>query len=63
MLNSDLFKLLHNFKGNQPLLLDNPQKVWVVQSGTMAIFVTKVVAGEAIGDRRYLCSVSAGEAL
>ncbi|MBE9224933.1 NHLP bacteriocin export ABC transporter permease/ATPase subunit [Phormidium sp. LEGE 05292] len=63
MLNSDLFKLLHNFKGNQPLLLDNPQKVWVVQAGTMAIFVTKIVAGEAIGDRRYLFSVSAGEAL
>lgn len=63
MLNSNLFKSLHNFKGNQPLLLDNPQKVWVVQSGTMAIFVTKVVAGEPIGDRHYLCSVNPGEAL
>lgn len=63
MLNSDLFKALHNFKGNQPLLLDNPHKVWVVQSGTMAIFVTKFVAGEAIGDRHYLFTVNAGEAL
>ena len=63
MLDSNLIKSLHNFKGNQPLLLDNPQKVWVVESGTMAIFVTKVVAGEAIGDRRYLFSVCAGEAL
>jgi NHLM bacteriocin system ABC transporter ATP-binding protein len=63
MLNSDLFKALHNFKGNQPLLLDNPQKVWIVQTGTVAIFVTKVAAGEAIGDRRYLFSVNSGKAL
>lgn len=62
MLDSALFKSLHNFKGNQPLLIDNPQKVWVVQSGTMAIFVTKVVAGEPIGDRRYLFSINTGEA-
>ncbi|MFB2934484.1 NHLP bacteriocin export ABC transporter permease/ATPase subunit [Aerosakkonemataceae cyanobacterium BLCC-F154] len=63
MLNSDLFKSLHNFKGNQLLLLDNPQKVWLVQSGTVAIFVTKVVAGEPVGDRHYLFSVNSGEAL
>ncbi|MGA9380193.1 MAG: NHLP bacteriocin export ABC transporter permease/ATPase subunit [Phormidium sp.] len=62
MLNSNLIKSLHNFKGNQPLLLDNTQRVWVVESGTMAIFVTKVVAGEAIGDRHYLFSISVGEA-
>ncbi|OKH33023.1 NHLP bacteriocin export ABC transporter permease/ATPase subunit [[Phormidium ambiguum] IAM M-71] len=63
MLNSNLFKSLHNLKGNQPLLLDNPQKVWVVKSGTIAIFLTKVVAGEPIGDRHYLCSINPGEAL
>ncbi|MGB6299674.1 MAG: NHLP bacteriocin export ABC transporter permease/ATPase subunit [Rivularia sp. (in: cyanobacteria)] len=50
-------------KGNQPLLLDDPQKVWFVKSGTLALFTTKVVDGEVRGNRRYLFSVSAGEVL
>ena len=56
-------KELRHIKGNEPLLLDDPQQVWVVQSGTLALFATKVEAGEPKGNRRYLFSVSAGEAM
>lgn len=37
--------------------------MWAIQSGTLAIFATRVEGGEPIGDRRYLFSVGAGEAL
>ncbi|MFB2920437.1 MULTISPECIES: NHLP bacteriocin export ABC transporter permease/ATPase subunit [Aerosakkonema] len=63
MLKPNLAKALHKLKGNQSFLLDAPEKVWVVQSGTLALFATKIEAKEPTGDRRYLFSVSAGEAL
>ena len=54
-------KIAQQVKGNQPLLLNNPQQVWFVKSGLLAIFATKIVNSEATGSRRYLFSVSAGE--
>lgn len=63
MTNPNLIRSVHKIKGNAPLLLVDSQKVWVVQSGTLALFATRVEAGEPTGDRRYLFSVSAGEAL
>ncbi len=63
MLELDIAKELRRVKGNEPLLLDDSQMVWVVQSGTLALFATKVEEGEPKGNRRYLFSVSAGEAL
>ena len=50
-------------KGNQPLILDNPQISWIVKSGTFALFATKFINEEATGNRRYLFSVSKGEAV
>ncbi len=50
-------------RGNKPLLLDNPQQVFLVQSGSLALFATRMNQGEAVGKRRYLFSVNAGEAL
>lgn len=63
MLEQSLVKALHKLKGNQTLLLDDPHKVWVVRSGTLALFATKLAAKEITGDRHYLFSVSAGEAI
>ncbi|MBR8834875.1 MAG: NHLP bacteriocin export ABC transporter permease/ATPase subunit [Stigonema ocellatum SAG 48.90 = DSM 106950] len=63
MLELDIAKELRRIKGNEPLLLDDPQMVWVVQSGTLALFATKVEEGEPKGNRHYLFSISAGEAL
>lgn len=49
--------------GNEPILLDDPYRVVVVQSGSMALFAVTVKDGVIEGTRRYLCSVSQGEAL
>ncbi|MEA5575512.1 NHLP bacteriocin export ABC transporter permease/ATPase subunit [Anabaena sp. UHCC 0451] len=53
----------YNFPGNKIILLDSLEKVWFVKSGSLAIFSTKVEAGEPIGNRRYLFDVSAGEVI
>ncbi len=51
------------FKGNEPLLLDNPQTIWLVQSGSLALFAIGVQHGIPTGRRRYLFSVKAGEVM
>ncbi|MDF5708715.1 MAG: NHLP bacteriocin export ABC transporter permease/ATPase subunit [Nostoc sp. S4] len=49
--------------GNEPILLDDPSRVWVIQSGSMALFAVTVKDGVIEGTRRYLCTISQGEAL
>ncbi len=49
--------------GNEPILLNDPSRVWVIQSGSMALFAVTVKDGVIEGIRRYLCSISQGEAL
>ncbi len=50
-------------KVNEPFHLDNPNIVWLVESGKLALFAIKIQHGSNNGQRRYLCSVSTGEAL
>ena len=50
-------------RGNEPLILDKPNSIWLIQSGSMAIFAVAVVDGVARGGRRYLFSVTANEVL
>ena len=50
-------------KGNQPLLLNDPQKVWLIESGSIALFAVKIKDGIPDGSRRYLFSLETGEAL
>jgi len=54
---------LYSVKGNEPILLDDPQRIWVVQCGSMALFAVTVKDGVIEGTRRYLCSINQGEAL
>ncbi len=63
MLDLNIESELRCIKGNEPLLLNDPETVWVVNSGTLALFATSVEDGEPKGNRRYLFSVSATEAL
>jgi NHLM bacteriocin system ABC transporter ATP-binding protein len=49
--------------GNEPILLNDPSTVWVVQSGSMALFAVTLKDGVVEGTRRYLCSINQGEAL
>jgi NHLM bacteriocin system ABC transporter ATP-binding protein len=54
---------LYQVKGNEPILLDDPSKVWAIQSGSMALFAVTVQNGVIKGTRRYLSSINQGEAL
>ncbi len=49
--------------GNQLLVLDDPQAIWVVQSGAVALFTLAVNQGLATGTRRYLFSCQVGDAI
>ncbi len=53
---------MYRVKGNEPILLDDPQRIWVVQCGSMALFAVTVKDGVIEGTRRYLCSINQGEA-
>lgn len=48
---------------NEPLLLTDPTRVWQVKSGNMAIFAVPMAEGQAVGQRRFLFAVGAGQAL
>jgi len=50
-------------KGNEPLLLDDSKTVWVIHSGSMALFAVRVKDGALEGTRHYLFSARVGEAL
>jgi NHLM bacteriocin system ABC transporter ATP-binding protein len=50
-------------RGNQPLLLNNSQIMWMVQSGALAVFAIRIRQGIMEGDRRYLFTVYPDEAL
>jgi NHLM bacteriocin system ABC transporter ATP-binding protein len=54
---------LYTVNGNQPILLDDPQTVWVVKSGSIALFAVTANHGIIDGTRYYLFSLSCGEAL
>lgn len=45
------------------LLLDDPQQVWAIQSGSMAIFASHVQNGSLQGSRQYLFTAEMGEVL
>ena len=56
-------KKLHRIKGTEPLLLNDPNQVWTVRSGAIAVFAAQMEDQKPAGNRHYLFSVSAGEAL
>lgn len=50
-------------KGNIPFVLNDPDRVWEIRTGTLAIFLRKIQEHEPQGVRRYLFTVEAREAL
>jgi NHLM bacteriocin system ABC transporter ATP-binding protein len=66
-------EVLYRLKANERLLLDDQELVWVVKSGSLSLFATKVKDEMPVGDRRkeaaaneqrrYLFNVGALEAL
>ncbi|BBD63718.1 ABC transporter-related protein [Nostoc commune NIES-4072] len=59
----DLQGQLYTLKGNEPILLDDPQTIWVVQSGSIALFAVTIKNGITEGTRRYLFTLDPEEAL
>ncbi|AFY34443.1 NHLP bacteriocin export ABC transporter permease/ATPase subunit [Calothrix sp. PCC 7507] len=53
----------YTVKGNEPILLNDPQTVWLVKSGSMALFAVTVKNGIPEGSRRYLFTVGDKEAM
>ncbi|HEY9866349.1 MAG TPA: hypothetical protein V6D21_19410 [Candidatus Obscuribacterales bacterium] len=53
----------NKIQGNQPLFLNHQQTIWLVQSGSLAVFTTLFEGNELLGSRRYLFSVNIGEVL
>lgn len=50
-------------KGNEPLLLNDPEKIWFVKSGSLVLHGILVENSQVKGNRRFLFNVGAGEAL
>ncbi|MEM7594637.1 MAG: NHLP bacteriocin export ABC transporter permease/ATPase subunit, partial [Cyanobacteria bacterium P01_A01_bin.83] len=53
----------HSFNGNEPILLNDPEIIWLVESGTVSLFAVTLKEGVTEGNRRYLFSCESGEAL
>lgn len=51
------------FKGNDTIVLDTPNTIWVVKSGGLALFASPVKNGNLEGTRRYLFTVRLRQAL
>lgn len=49
--------------GNNPLPLNEPNTVWLISSGSMAVFAVVTVNGAVQGARRYLFDAHSGDAL
>ena len=60
---TDLPGQIYPVKASEPILLDNPQTIWVVESGSVAVFAVKVEGGAIAGNRRYLLSCDRHEAM
>jgi NHLM bacteriocin system ABC transporter ATP-binding protein len=52
-----------HFASNTPFLLSDPDQIWQVKSGHLALFAIPVQQGMPKGRRRYLFTVKAGETL
>jgi NHLM bacteriocin system ABC transporter ATP-binding protein len=50
-------------KSNEPLILNDPQTIWIVKSGLLVLHGVSVKHQEPVGNRRFLFNIGAGEAL
>ncbi len=60
---ADLPGQIYPVKANKPILLNDPQTIWLVHSGSIAIFAVTVNQGDMVGSRRYLANCEVQEAM
>ncbi|MBD6616459.1 NHLP bacteriocin export ABC transporter permease/ATPase subunit [Komarekiella sp. 'clone 1'] len=53
----------YKFKGNEPIILNDPETIWVVKSGSLALFAIPMKEGIAEGTRRYLFTTRTRQAM
>ncbi|MHC5739344.1 NHLP bacteriocin export ABC transporter permease/ATPase subunit [Nostoc sp.] len=53
----------YQFKGNEPIILNDPKTIWIVKSGSLAVFAIPVKEGIAEGSRRYLFTTRTRQAM
>jgi hypothetical protein len=53
----------YQFKGNEPIILNDPETIWVVKSGSLAVFAVPMKEGIAEGSRRYLFTTRTRQAM
>lgn len=53
----------YQIKGNEPIILDDPETIWVVKSGSLALFAVPMKEGIAEGTRRYLFTTRTRQAM
>ncbi len=63
MVKSNLVQNIVTIKGNEPIILKDPNTAWVVKSGSLALFGTYIEEEQQKGSRYYLFEVRTGEAL
>lgn len=50
-------------EGNRPLILDNPEKIWVVQDGRIEVFAVSLSNGEPLGHRSHIFTANPGDTI
>ena len=53
----------YRIQGNQSLLINDPQRIWVVVAGEVSVFATEIKDNQPTGNRHYLFSVGIGGGL
>src|SRR5690349_17224601 len=54
---------LFEAQANRPVVLDDPESAWVVETGTVDLFLVTQQDGEPTGPRRHILRVGAGQAI
>lgn len=57
----ETYGMTHQIEGNQPLLLDNPDRIWFVKTGTIDVFSIEIKQQKAVGYRTHLFRAEEGE--
>ena len=53
----------HTVWGHHPFVLDEPGVMWVVRTGSAAVFAARIEDGAPVGERRFVGRVGSGESL
>ena len=53
----------HSIRGHHPFVLDEAGSMWVVRTGSAAVFAARIEDGAPVGERRFIGRIGSGESL